>query len=305
MTRKLLSQSEFHDAARAGRAAGVPLYRSAAASPMPIPGMRAFRFRFSDRSIDRMSDTIDPDGWDLTNFLRSPTALFAHDSSAPPIGRAFNLQILAGTALDGSIEFPTADIYPFAAQVFDLIANGYLRSVSVGFIPTKFKYSTDPSRPGGIDFLEQELLEISVVPIPANANALIQAQAKGLSTGALRGIRSGGPSPRIAAELRSWAQETAQPDPEEEMRMARARNLHSGLSKPRPLSPDEPTEAELEAKARRLARSHLGLTADRSTPEGRAQHARRLRAFHDASGGRLVDRRAAEAEAVFRTAARW
>ena len=52
---------------------------------------RAVRFCFSDGSVDRVGDTVDPRGWQLAQFLKNPIALFAHDATSPPIGRATNL----------------------------------------------------------------------------------------------------------------------------------------------------------------------------------------------------------------------
>jgi len=304
MTRKLLSQSEFHDAVRAGRAAATPVERAATVQRVATDGSRIVRWTLSDQSVDRIGDTIDPNGWDLTAYKENPVILWSHDSSAPPIGRMHGPWVINGQ-LVGDIEFADASTYAFADDVFRLVQGGFIKAGSVGFLPTEYRFSGDKNRPGGIDFIRQELLEFSITPVPANANALVQAQAKGLNAGVLRGTRSGGASPRIVAELRSWARETAQSDPDEDSRMARARNMHHGLSKTPPLvvSP-EPTEAEMMEKAKRLARDHLGRTADRSTPEGRAQHAQRLKAFH-ANGGKLVDPRAVVAEAAFRTTPRW
>jgi len=44
----------------------------------------------------------------------------------------------------------------------------------------------DGDRPFGIDFTKQELLEISVCPVPCNPNALQEAKANGIDTGPLR-----------------------------------------------------------------------------------------------------------------------
>jgi phage head maturation protease len=64
---------------------------------------------------------------------------------------------------------------------------GYLKATSVGFMPLKYTFSKDPAREYGIDFLEQELLEFSIVTIPANPDALIDpGQASGKSAAALR-----------------------------------------------------------------------------------------------------------------------
>jgi HK97 family phage prohead protease len=80
----------------------------------------------------------------------------------------------------GDIEFASAETYPFADQIFRLVRGGYISAVSVGFKPVDWDFAKEPSRMGGIDFKRQELLEISVTPIPANQNALIEARAKGL-----------------------------------------------------------------------------------------------------------------------------
>ena len=61
----------------------------------------------------------------------------------------------------------------FAQQVKGLVRESVLKATSVGFRPLKFSFSKDKSRGGGIDFIEQELLEFSVVGVPANAEALL------------------------------------------------------------------------------------------------------------------------------------
>jgi hypothetical protein len=73
------------------------------------------------------------------------------------------------------------EVYEFSDQVFRLIKAGYIKAGSVGFSPLKFSFAEDSDRAFGIDFHEQELLEFSVVPVPANANALVQAAVKSLA----------------------------------------------------------------------------------------------------------------------------
>jgi hypothetical protein len=65
-------------------------------------------------------------------------------------------------------------------------SRGFLSATSVGFMPTKYAFVDDPERRWGIDFLEQELLEFSCVPVPANPEALIDAKAAGIDTAAVR-----------------------------------------------------------------------------------------------------------------------
>ena len=59
-------------------------------------------------------------------------------------------------------------------HVAELVSQGFLKATSVGFRPLALQPSSDPARKYGIDFLEQELLEFSIVSIPANAEALIR-----------------------------------------------------------------------------------------------------------------------------------
>lgn len=129
-----------------------------------------------------MGDTIDAAGWDISDFERNPVALWAQDSSQPPIGGARNV-LVEGDRLLGDIEFAPPETYEFADTIYRLVLGKFLRAVSVGFMPTKHVFvENQPDRPWGIDFLEQSLLEISVCPVPANPNALQEARAKGIDT---------------------------------------------------------------------------------------------------------------------------
>jgi hypothetical protein len=76
-------------------------------------------------------------------------------------------------ALMGDIRFAPPEVYEFADTIFKLIDNGFINSVSVGFLPLEFEFADDRL---GINFIRQTLLEISVVPVPANAHALIEAK---------------------------------------------------------------------------------------------------------------------------------
>lgn len=142
---------------------------------------RTLRFCFSDGTVDRMGDTINPDGWEMADFLNNPVALWAHNSSAPPIGRASDLAV-ENSRLMGDIEFAPFETYDFADLIYRLLRGKFLRAVSVGFMPIKYSFVESSDRPWGIDFEKQTLLEISVCPVPANPNALGAARAAGIDT---------------------------------------------------------------------------------------------------------------------------
>jgi hypothetical protein len=57
------------------------------------------------------------------------------------------------------------------------VVDGFIKAGSVGFLPVEWRFADSKDRPFGMDFLKQQLLEFSIVPAPANANALIEARS--------------------------------------------------------------------------------------------------------------------------------
>jgi HK97 family phage prohead protease len=146
---------------------------------------RIVDFIISTEAIDRMGDRIFVDGWDLSAFKKNPIVLFAHDSNSPPIGRAVSIKRdLKKSQLKSRAEFMTSDISPFADSIFKMIVGGFLKATSVGFMPIEFEISEEEERMDGpfrgIDFVKSELMEFSIVPIPANREAVIDAGRKGI-----------------------------------------------------------------------------------------------------------------------------
>lgn len=147
---------------------------------------RQFRFTISTASVDLQMDTIAVGGWDLTAYRRNPVVLWEHGSDPTvgrwPIGRAFNVGPEKG-ALKASVEFDAFDIPitgPIAEACVRKLQNGSLCAVSVGFRPLEYTVTDDPARGAGdwspgVDFTRQILLEFSIVSVPANAEALMDA----------------------------------------------------------------------------------------------------------------------------------
>jgi HK97 family phage prohead protease len=182
----LLTVDQFRASAKAGARPEGTVIRVAAADPQAVgEDSRKLRFVFSDGTVDRSGDSIDPAGWEIDTFAANPVALWAHNSFEPPIGRASNVGAIGGKLM-GDIEFMPADISAFADSIYRMVKGGYLKAVSVGFIPLEWTFVQDKDRPFGINFSKQELLEISVCPVPCNPNALQEAKAQGIDTGPLR-----------------------------------------------------------------------------------------------------------------------
>jgi HK97 family phage major capsid protein/HK97 family phage prohead protease len=125
----------------------------------------------STEDIDRHGEKVKLDGIDLKNYKKNPVVLWAHDYSSLPIAKTVSLRKTA-EGLVAKMEFAINE-YPFARQVYELLKGKYLNAFSIGFMAFEGEGNT---------FTKTELLEYSVVAVPANANALAKAHAKGLDT---------------------------------------------------------------------------------------------------------------------------
>ena len=157
-------------------AAGAPVLKWHAAGVAEGPanekanGNAALTFVLSTDDVDRHGDVVSADGWRLEAYLRNPVLLWAHDYRHPAIGRAVSVWTEPHCLL-AKMEFAPNT---FAQEVAALYACGFQWGVSVGFRPIRWEERRD-ARTGaflGLRYLEQELLEVSAVPVPANREAL-------------------------------------------------------------------------------------------------------------------------------------
>jgi len=113
--------------------------------------------------VDRSGDVVKIDGIRLENYLKNPIVLFNHDRDKV-IGKTIDLS-KSNDALLARIKFANT---PLAREVRDLVREGFLNTLSFGFIPIEYV-------PGakGLVYNSVELLEISIVSIPANPEAIV------------------------------------------------------------------------------------------------------------------------------------
>jgi len=115
-------------------------------------------------SKDRTGDIIEESAWlkgGLDNYLKNPIILAYHNHSKP-----------IGTAVDYSVSSKglevVAEISSAAGEVYNLIKDGILKTFSVGFSIKDAEYD----REDDIFYIKDlELLEISVVSVPANQDS--------------------------------------------------------------------------------------------------------------------------------------
>lgn len=138
-----------------------------------------YRFIASDERIDRDGDILRVGGWDLKNYRKNPMILYGHGrQSSIPIGKGVATKDLESKRLYVDIEFIPREMYPFAGLIEDLVEKRFIKTGSVQFLPTEKRDMKPEMYPPkykgriGTEFLKQELLEFSPVPIPSNVGAV-------------------------------------------------------------------------------------------------------------------------------------
>jgi len=132
---------------------------------------------FSAQNEDRHGDVVVQNGWILTNYLKNPVVLWAHQHDTFPIAKMVDISVDGINQLSGKMQF-AVDEYEFAKTAFNLIKGGFLSAFSAGFMNNKYQIDQENNV---VYLTENELLEVSVVPIPANELAL--AKTKGIDVG--------------------------------------------------------------------------------------------------------------------------
>jgi phage head maturation protease len=98
--------------------------------------------------------------------------LLAHDANSLPIARSSAFWKV-GTSTLANVIFPEKGVYGASDQAAAMVRAGQLKGCSIGFKPIRFKMSTDPERPFGIDFLDILVIEWSLCACPANQSCWV------------------------------------------------------------------------------------------------------------------------------------
>lgn len=126
-------------------------------------------------SIDRMNESIDTQGISTDAYMGgNPVVLYGHDYSALPIGKTIKIQQYKNKMV-ATFKLAVKE-YPFAATVAELIKGGYLNAVSIGGVVKQWSENYT-------EILQMEMVEFSVVPVPANGEALITSRSLETITG--------------------------------------------------------------------------------------------------------------------------
>lgn len=117
--------------------------------------------------LDRQEEVVSVEGWDLKNFKKAPRLLWAHDHTEPAIGKVTKIYY-EGEGKKKALKFDAVfqEVTEKARAIKKLVEDGFINTFSVGFKPLEME---------GNQITKQELLEISVVNVPANPEAMLLA----------------------------------------------------------------------------------------------------------------------------------
>jgi hypothetical protein len=170
---------------------------------------RRFPFVCSTDVRDRNGRIVAQD-WELEAYLKNPIVLWNHglggssfgEGDVPvdeyfPIGRAENVRVEAGRLL-ADIVIASVFANPLAERIYQALKERILNAVSVGWDPSQRSYETRDGEEVLV-LSGNRLLEISVVPLPANPDAVrasFAASARGFTSHM---------APRGETSLAEWA----------------------------------------------------------------------------------------------------
>jgi HK97 family phage prohead protease len=135
-----------------------------------------YTFVVSTPEVDRYGTIIVPSGIDYQAYLNNPIVLAQHDSDEWPIGRCLGFA-MNGENLEATIQIEC--ITEEGKKLNKLINAGFVKAVSVGIIPNEYEDKTIDGQKVTI-YTKSELVEFSVVSVPANRQALLKKSMKTL-----------------------------------------------------------------------------------------------------------------------------
>lgn len=152
----------------------------------------------SNETIDSYQEIVRADGWKFNRFEKNAPFVDSHNYESIDclLGKVVDFRVVGKNLIETvkwAIDVPLAET---AKKGFQMTQAGYLKAVSVGFMPTRYvtKWDNDPSEFNeqyeelGLKptdnvrciYLEQEQLELSACVIGANPDAVARAYKAGI-----------------------------------------------------------------------------------------------------------------------------
>ena len=154
----------------------------------------------SDETIDSYREIIRADGWRFTRFEKNAPFVYSHEYGEIDrlLGRVVDFKVAGGKLIE-TVKWAVDVAENTLAQLgWKMTQAGYLKAVSVGFMPLRMVSKGDgppfakelqrlnlkPDTNVRAIYLEQEQLELSACIIGANPNALAKSYKAGVITDA-------------------------------------------------------------------------------------------------------------------------
>ena len=172
------------------------------------------RMVIAANELSRNGDDPNLRGISFKNYRKNPVVLWSHDSwGGIPIAKTLKIGHDDQGRIEADFEFNSDD--EFAARVENAWNGGFIRGASIRYMPTKVVEVRNED--GSVERLrveESELLEWSLVPVPADPDSVrAAARALGLPAEIFRGIEPE-PEPEEAEPLPEPVTEEPNPNPE-------------------------------------------------------------------------------------------
>ena len=188
----------------------------------------AFLCLITNATTDHLGDSVKPPGVDSSLFAKNAPVLDSHDSSKPPVA-ASSRPFMSGDNLLAIARFPKPGVSSNSDQIAAAVRARLTRGVSIGFIPLKWSFSKDPSRPMGVDFNEIKLIEFSMCSIPCNPDCYVLgsvASSQSAPSDATKNVDLRREARAFAAHVRARVESISDPvSTTREQRLAEARNF--------------------------------------------------------------------------------
>ena len=182
-----------------------------------VEGEDTHQMVIAARERSRNGDELNLRGVSFKSYRKNPVVLWAHDSyRGIPIAKTVKIGHDDQGRIVADFEFNSDD--EFAARVENAWNGGFIRAASIRFMPTKVVEMMDEQ--GRVDRLrieESDLLEWSLVPIPADPDAVkAGARALNLPEEIFRGLEPE-PEPEPDPEEAEPVTEDPEPGPKREV----------------------------------------------------------------------------------------
>ena len=173
---------------------------------------RAHRMVIAANERSRNGDELNLRGVSFKNYRKNPVVLWSHDSyGGIPIAKTLKIGHDDQGRIEADFQFNSED--EFAARVENGWNNGFIRSASIRYMPTKVvEVRNEEGKVERLRVEESELLEWSLVPVPADPDSVrAAARALGLPAEIFRGIE---PEPEEVEPKEPEPEPVREPEPE-------------------------------------------------------------------------------------------